>query len=237
LPQAVDLNFLELRKSHLNEVEERLTPLQKKVWNYFLPRKLSDFFYATNNETAGGFLDRVFFDLDRGKNVTAEKAQEVAREFAEIIGGSSELAQLLGYKPKIFSSWTGSSFHVYVMLKKPVPNSVYSSSFKCESKKKEPLTLAEKWVEELKKRVDVKVFGGHEKIEDAVVIDPSQTPSGKLARVPLGALHMKSAKEVDGVSVPLELKMLAEKGLVKNLRAYTPKKVLDELKELGKRLP
>jgi hypothetical protein len=67
-------------------------------------------------------------------------------------------------------------------------------------------------------------------------IDPSQTPSGKLARTPF-SLHMSDYKTVNGVAIPLEVEMLAENKLVEELRAYTPDKVVEEIDDLAKRLP
>ncbi|MBI5229535.1 hypothetical protein HY991_05470 [Candidatus Micrarchaeota archaeon] len=240
LADGVDAKFLsEKRKYHLNEVEARLSPLQKKIWNYFLPRKLNDFFYATNGEAPGKPIERLFIDLDRGEGVSSEDAQEVVKHFFDMIEESAELKEVVGYKPSSLISWTGSSFHIYLFFKKPIPNSFYLEHFKCESKKKEvePLTLAERWIEKLKKSTKAKVAGGHEKIKGTLTIDPSQTPSGKLCRVPLGSLHMKTAKEIDGVSLPLKSEMLEEKDLVKQLNQYTPKKFLEEIDELAKRLP
>lgn len=240
LAEGIDKQFLEKKRQfHLKEVEKEITPLQKKMWNYFLPRKLNDFFFATNGETPGKPIDWFFIDVDRGKGVSSEQAQEMARELFGIIEDSDELRELLGYTPSKMVAWTGSSFHIHLFFKKPLPNSFYLEHLKCEGKKKEgtELTLVENWVEELKKRTKLNVVGGHEKLERHVIIDPSQTPSGKLCRVPLGSLHMKSPKEIDGVSLPLEKEMLEEKGLVSELKAFTPKKLLEELDELAKRLP
>jgi hypothetical protein len=69
-----------------------------------------------------------------------------------------------------------------------------------------------------------------------VNIDPSQTPSGHLCRVPLGSLHMSDAATVDGVSVPLTHEMLHREEVAR-LQRYTPKKIIDELDELARRLP
>lgn len=73
-------------------------------------------------------------------------------------------------------------------------------------------------------------------MKNTISVDPSQTPSGKLCRVPLGSLHMKDAGTVDGVSVPLTLDMLDE-NIIGELGLYTPKMILEELPKLAKRLP
>ena len=83
---------------------------------------------------------------------------------------------------------------------------------------------------------DFRVVGGHEKLKNAIVVDPSQTPGGKLARAPF-SLHLKDPKTVNGVAIPLTTEMLADDDLIRNLGSYTPDKVIDELHELGKRVP
>ena len=234
LIKAVDEYFLEVRKEvkSLGDAKERLTPEQAKVWGYFLPRKLSDFFYAANNEGEGKSIDRIFFDLDRGKGASANDALETARVFVKALQADKDLMKDVKGKPFVF--WTGSSFHVYLFLKEAKPNSFYEQKIKYSSR--EALdTNIEKIVNELMKE-NKKIVGGHEKVAGKVSIDPSQTPSGKLARVPF-SLHMKNAKMVDGVAIPLTLDMLGKEGLLKELQSYTPEKVVKELEMLAKRMP
>ncbi|MEW5954944.1 MAG: hypothetical protein AB1626_00200 [Candidatus Micrarchaeota archaeon] len=240
LCDAVTPEFLEVRRTieHLDEAKPKLSAVQQKVWNYFLPRKLNDFFYATNGESPGKPIDRVFFDLDRGDKMSFSQAQEAAKAFVETIEDDSqfksETGKLLQGGP--FVAWTGSSFHVYLFFKKPRPNAVYEKLFQY-SKNDALASYTGRWAAAVQKKVGFKVVGGHEKAPDAVVIDPSQTPSGKLCRVPLGSLHMADAKTVDGVSLPLETKALDEKKLADELRSYTPKRLLDELSQWEKRFP
>ncbi|HDD72501.1 MAG TPA: hypothetical protein ENG00_00250, partial [Candidatus Aenigmarchaeota archaeon] len=61
-----DERLIELRREirKLRDAESELNPLQKKIWEYFLPRKLCDFFYATNGEGPGRDIERIFFDID-----------------------------------------------------------------------------------------------------------------------------------------------------------------------------
>lgn len=231
--EAVTPEFLELRKLHLDEARPKLTHSQEKVWKYFVPRKLSDFFYATNNEGEGKSIERVFFDLDRGEGVRSEYAQEVAKEFVDVINEDHKNLERLNCSGP-FVMWTGSSFHVYLFLKKKMPSSFYDENFQV-SAKEELQTTAQKWVNELKKR-GMKAIGSHEKVAGLVSIDPSQTPSGKLARS-IFSLHMKDLKTVDGVAIPLETKMLGSKNLVKELKSYTPEKVITELDSLSGRIP
>lgn len=227
---AITPEFLSLRKKHLDEVRDSLTHSQEKVWKYFVPRKLSDLFYATNNEGEGKPINRIFFDLDRGEGVTPEYAQEVAKEFVGIMGG--DLKRLNCSEP--FIMWTGSSFHIILFLKKKMPPSFYEENFQV-SAKGDLDTVAQKWIEELKK-TGLKVTASHEKTKGLITIDPSQTPSGKLARSPF-SLHMKDDKTVDGVAIPLDVEMLSDKKLVAELKAYTPNRVVEELGALAKRLP
>lgn len=240
LVEGITPEFLQTRatEEHLDAAKPKLSPLQQKIWSYFLPRKLSDFFYATNGETPGKPIDRVFFDLDRGAKMTHAQAQQAAKTLIEVIIDdaqfNSEVGKLLEDKP--FVAWTGLSFHVYLFFKKPQPTEAYEKFF--QYSKNSPLqNHTGRWAAEVGKRTGFKVVGGHEKAEDAIVIDPSQTPSGKLCRVPLGSLHMADAKTVDGVSVPVDEKMLEDKKLTDELRSLTPKKLVEELGEWAKKLP
>ena len=120
LIEAVDLDFLELRsmEEHLKDAKNDITDLQNKVWQYFLPRKLADFFYATNHESPGRKIDRIFFDIDRVKGISAEQVQKTTRIFVETIKEDKELENLLGnFEPFIY--WTGNSFHVFFFLDDP----------------------------------------------------------------------------------------------------------------------
>jgi hypothetical protein len=232
----VTIDFLKLRaeKEHLSEVKGRISETQEKIWNYFLPRKLSDFFYATNNETPGKNIDRVFFDIDYGGKATASDSQEVVKALIDVIDDDEDFDEIRKNVSNSLASWTGNSFHLMLFLKKPMPNSFYVDNF--QFSKNDPLNnFTGRWVEKIKSQ-GLKVSGGHEKT-DYIIVDPSQTPSGKLCRVPLGSLHMKDALTVDGVSIPLKREMLEEKDLVKQMRDYTPKKVVEELKELFSRIP
>jgi hypothetical protein len=227
-------HLLEVRKDieNLKDAESKLNKKEAKVWHYFVPRKLIDFFYATNGESAGKNIDRIFFDIDRA-DLPAEKAQEVARLLVELIEKDSEFKKLFRFRT--FVMWTGSSFHVYLLLEKPITNAQYEKFI--SHKKDLPLeSFTGRWADAIKKQSKINAKGGHEKTNGWINIDPSQTPSGKLCRAPFG-LHMKDAKTVDGVAIPLAVKMLSEKGLVKKLQGYTPEMVVKELDEFWKRLP
>jgi hypothetical protein len=233
---AITPEFLEIRSKfeHISQAEG-LTDLQKNIWNYFLPRKLADFFYATNNESPGKPIDRIFFDIDRGKNISAGDAQEVAKLLVKTIEDDGQLENVLG-RTEPFVCWTGKSFHVLIFLDKPQPSSFYEKHFQY-SKKEPEKSFTGKWAKEIAEASGLKVAGGHEKSEGVINIDPSQTPSGKLCRVPLGSLHMKDAKTIDGVSIPLTKEMLGDPKLTDKLKIYQPKDVIKNLEDLAGRLP
>ena len=237
LINAVDLEFLELRskQEHLKDAKKDLSDLQNKVWQYFLPRKLSDFFYATNNEGPGKEIDRIFFDIDRVESISAKQAQEATRIFIEAIKEDNEFENLMGnIEPSI--NWTGNSFHVFFFLDEPKPNSFYEKYFQY-SKRDPEKNFTGKWAKKVNEQIDIKVAGGHERHAKSINIDPSQTPSGKLSRVPLGSLHMKDAKTIDGVSIPLKEKMLYEENLAEKVVNYRPKDVIENLELFKKNLP
>jgi len=226
-------DFLELRKAHLDDVRNKLTKTQQKIWEYFPPRKLMDFFYATNSETPGKSIDRIFFDRDRGEGVSSEDAQEIANVLVnEVIPKDKELPT----QKDPFVMWTGSSFHIYLFLKKKEPNEFYVKNFQF-SKNDPEATFTGRWAKQVREITKMNATGGHERVKGLIGIDPSQTPSGKLARVPLSSLHMRDADTVDGVSLPVDKKMLKKSDLVDRLREYTPKKVVKELDSLAKLLP
>ncbi len=243
LSDAVTIDFMDVRKEveHLGAAKGKITPVQAKVWNYFLPRKLSDFFYATNGESAGGQIDRVFFDLDRGQKISTSEAQEACRVFVEIVSDDLDFwASAAGRaidKPKWpFVAWTGNSFHAMLFFKTQVPAKVYDKFF--QYSKNSPLAnFTGRWAAAVAKETRIPVIGGHEKKENELNVDPSQTPSGKLCRVPLGSLHMKSALVVDGVSMPVDARRLGEKNFAAGLQAFTPKKLLEELPGISRLLP
>ncbi|NCO96874.1 MAG: hypothetical protein COY38_04205 [Candidatus Aenigmarchaeota archaeon CG_4_10_14_0_8_um_filter_37_24] len=233
--EALTPEFFEKRKKNLDQVKGQLTKSQTKVWQYFFPRKLMDFFYATNSENPGRAIDRIFFDIDRGDGMTSEQSQEATREFVKAINQDKELKDVIG-KVEPFISWTGNSFHVYLFLDKQQPSSFYEKHFQyLKAKPDEGFTA--KWCNEINKKLSFKIIPGHEKVKGTINIDPSQTPSGKLCRVPLGSLHMKDDKTVDGVSFPVAEKMLEKDDLIDGLRSYTAKDVVDSLDELAKRFP
>jgi hypothetical protein len=231
---VVDENLLRMRAEHsLNEIRNRLTEKQILLWDYFVPRKLMDFFYACNKEGQGKPIDRIFIDIDKGKNVESEITHEVAKHLVEVIKNDDGFNKLLTYK--LFVMWTGSSFHIYLILDRAIKLNFYNQHIAYS--KNSPLeSFTGRWAEGISKETGINVQGGHEKTPEHITIDPSGTPSGKLARCPF-SLHMKSATEIDGVALPIDARELRKKGLVKRLRSYTPKKVINELDSFSKLLP
>lgn len=236
LIEAVDVDFLKLRSERTLKVAKKdLDPIQIKAWQYFLPRKLADFFYATNHEGPGKDIDRIFFDIDRVEGITAEEAQKATRLFIEAIKEDKEFGELIGnIEPSI--SWTGNSFHVFFFLDENKPNSFYEEYLRY-SKHDPERNFTGRWAKKVDEQVEFKVVGGHERQGNSINIDPSQTPSGKLSRVPLGSLHMKDAKTIDGVSVPLKEKMLYDEDLAKKLVNCKPKDIIKNLDQFAKNLP
>lgn len=231
---AVDNEFLELRKDpgHLEEARDQLSNVQEKVWQYFYPRKYVEFFYATNHEGEGKPIDRIFFDIDQGVGMSAEDALTVTREFVEFLEQDDVMEEITGH---MVIKWTGASFHVELLMNQKKPAFFYENHV-FASKNREMDTITGRAVAQLNENLDVPVVGTHEKQDDAIVIDPSQTASGKLNRVPLGSLHMKDAETVDGVSIPLTRKELFDDGVLDMVQSYTPEVVVRDRDELAAKL-
>ncbi|MEK6826277.1 MAG: hypothetical protein AABX90_01470, partial [Nanoarchaeota archaeon] len=137
---------------------------------------------------------------------------------------------------KIFPMWTGNSFHVYLLLNKKVPHSYYEKNFHVEMDEPKK-SFTGRWALKVDKELkNVKVIAGHQKRKGYVNIDPSQSPSGKIARSPF-SLYVKSYSAVKGVAIPLTADELSEPNLVSGLRGYTIEKVIKNLNILAKKLP
>lgn len=61
--EEVTPELLKLRTQHLNDVKDKLSPAQIRLWEYIFPRKNVELFYATNGEK-GKRIDRILFDID-----------------------------------------------------------------------------------------------------------------------------------------------------------------------------
>lgn len=228
--QEINENMMKLRKFHLKEVREKLSKKQELIWTYFPPRKLVQFFYACNDEGVKKPIERIFIDIDRKKQ-SADDARIVTIKLIEIIKKDNGFNNKLKYE--IFILWTGKSFHVYLLLKKNINEDFYENYLSYGKMKEESFIV--KWASEISKETKIKVSAGHEKSEKFIILDSSNTPSGKLARVPF-SLHIENFRKWDGVSVPVNLNELKEKNLIKKLEKLTPEKVLKNLIKYAKLL-
>ncbi len=227
--------FFRIRARHLGEVKHRLNDVQRKAWEYFPPRKLADYFYATNGEGKDRPIERIFIDIDRGKGITAEQARQVTQALLVAIKEDENFRGLVG-EFTTFVMWTGSSFHIYIFPKKILNHSFYEKYLSYSKTTPSLFNILNRLVVKVRRETDVPVIGGHEKGEGRIVIDPSQTPSGKLARCPF-SLHMKDAKTIDGLALPLSESMLAEEGITNYLQQQTVRDVLERLDEWISNLP
>jgi len=236
LSANVDRGFAEERAAakSLAEAAQAITPARKKIWQYVFPRKLCDLFYATNSEGAGRPMDRIFFDIDRPAGMPLWDAARVASSLLGLISGDDQFASLAG-RFESFLMYTGSSFHIYVLLGKPIGQRFYDDNVQF-SKGRPLASFTGRWTERIRSETGVNAIGGHEKMPGAISIDPSQTPSGKLARCPF-SLHMKDAKTVDGVAVPVHPEALKSRSGLEELTSLTPRKVLEGLGSLTGMLP
>lgn len=228
-PELLQMRF----KMGLADARDSLNPVEEKIWRYFPPRKLCDFFYATNYEGQGRQIDRVFFDIDRPRDIAHSKAREVTHLFLQAVSGDGEIRRLLKSEPLV--AWTGSSFHVYLFLNQKQDYDFYREQIHYTEKTPTEGFTAN-WINYVRDRTGVKVIGGHEKKPGCITIDPSQTPSGKLARSPLGSLHMSDHKTVDGVSMPVAIERLKDHALTESLREYTPERLIKELSQFSQAL-
>ncbi len=231
--QNVSEKLLELRaKNELAKVKTRLSQTEIKIWQYFVPRKYVELFYATNNEGKGKPIERIFIDIDRGSQMSREQARRVAVMLLEEIENDKSFNKLFPHAR--FVMWTGNSFHIYLLLEKPIEEKNYETYIAYS--KKEPLkSFVGRWAAKINEAMEFEVAGGHEKLPNRIVIDPSGTPSGKLARAPF-SLHVTKA-EIDGVALPVSEKDIQTASIVKKLESYTPERVVSEINKLAKLLP
>lgn len=233
LMTGVDQALLQLRVNTLADVRGRITDQQQRVWRYFVPRKYIDFFYSTNGEADDAPLERIYFDIDR-KDVDADIAQHVTVALMDCIAEDKQFRDIVG-SFKFFVLWTGNSFHVYLFLHKPLSSSFYERFIGYT--KTDPLrSFTGRWAAHISQFVYAKTQAGHEKKQGWITIDPSQSPSGKLARCPF-SLHVAGAESSDGIALPVDIKRLRDKTLINELKSYTPQKVLQNLDHFKSLLP
>lgn len=229
--KIADEKFLKLRvNNHLHNVKKQLNEKQILVWRYFVPRKLITLFYSTNDEGIGGSMDRIFIDIDLGKH-SKENGRIVADNLVKVIKEDKKLNKLLKYK--IIVLWTGASFHVYLFLNKKINVSFYERYFSFGKKK--PDSFIARWADEITKKTEILVSAGHIRSKKAIILDSSETPSGKLARAPF-SLHMKDSKNYNGICVPVDIKELKNKNLISRLEKLNPESILKNLDSYKKLL-
>jgi hypothetical protein len=161
-------------KTGLAEARGTLNAVEEKIWRYFPPRKLCDYFYATNHEGQGRDIERIFYDIDRPRDMPHEKSREVTRLFHDTILNDDQFREFVHDRPLV--AWTGSSFHVYLFLKQRQKHSFYAEEVQYTEKTPEKGYTA-KWLREVREKTSIKVIAGHEKKPGVITIDPSQTPS------------------------------------------------------------
>ena len=223
-------NFLETRKKieHLKGAKKHLNKIQIKIWEYFLPRKLCELHYATNHEGPNKPIDRIFIDIDRTKR-SLEDARIVTLNLLNLINKDKDFKNKI-VEHKELIQFTGRSFHIFLLLKKTITKKDYNEIFSSKT------GIFNKICKEVNKETPFEVVLGHIRTMSGINIDPSQTPSGKLARAPF-SLHIKDAKTIDGVTIPLTEKILKNKKEIENLTSYTMEGVLKNIEKLAKRIP
>lgn len=220
--KEIDENFLKLRADHhLDDVKNQLTPKQILLRQYFVPRKLVNFFYACNNEH-GNIIDRIFIDIDRQNN-SADDARKVTKELVSIIQKDKTFQSLVPHSSSLILR-TGSSFHIYILLKKPVDHNFYDTYLSYGKGKED--SFPTKWAKQVSEATKLNVVVGHERRKWALVLDTSNTPPGKLARAPF-SLHIKDFKTIDGIAVPVDQDALADPQLINTLNNLTMDVILE----------
>lgn len=217
----IDKEYLELRANHhLEEVKNKLSPKQILLRKYFVPRKLINFFYACNNEY-GNRMDRIFIDIDRQNNA-ADDARKVANELIKIIAADTQFTKRINYKISILR--TGSSFHIYLILKNTINHIFYDKYLSYGKGKGKEESFIVKRANEVSNRTKLKVVAGHERRKWAIILDTSNTPPGKLARCPF-SLHIKDSQTIDGIAVPISPEELSAPKLISTLEKLTPETI------------
>ena len=227
--EQIDEHFLNLRaKHHLDEVKDQLTEKQILLRKYFVPRKLVNLFYACNNEY-GNTINRIFIDIDRQNN-SADDARKVANELVKIILSDKQFNDLMDFW--LLTLWTGASFHIYILLKKNIDHTFYDK-YLSYGKGKETSFISKRAIE-VSKATKLNVVAGHERRKWTIVLDTSNTPPGKLARCPF-SLHIKDSKTIDGITVPISQKELADTHIISKLKKLTPESIrknIDHYREI-----
>lgn len=233
LAGSVTLELMDVRAKYRNLDAARhvLSSGQALVWYYFPTRRMIELYYALNREGEGRVIDRVLYEIGRGRGVSGEDAIEAAALLASAAMDDGQVRELVSGKP--FVSWTGCSFNLVLSLAEAQPARFYEEQLAYSGRGR---TLTDRLIDRVNREAGVPVTGGRARLPGYVTVDPSQTPSGHLCQVPLGSLLMRDAMTIEGVSVPLTLDMLRREE-VAYLQSLTPGRIIDELDGLAQRLP
>ncbi len=213
-------NFLSLRKDNdLDDVREKVSKKEEKIWHYFVPRKMIEMHYACNKEK-GDKIDRIFIDIDPGEKFEAEHGRKVVLELLKEIKEDKEFRSKFEFNTEVI--WTGKGFHVYIILKKEYSKKIYQKYFSWGGKKK---SFIEKWAKNISNSLKLNVKAGHERKKDKIILDTSATPPGKLARCPY-SLHLNEKGKLVGICVPLKKKELENNKIIKKLEKLNLKEVI-----------
>lgn len=158
--KEIDEKYLKLRADHhLDDVKDQLTPKQVLLRQYFVPRKLINLFYACNNEY-GNVIDRIFIDIDRQTN-SADDARKVASELVKIIEKDKQFQALVPIPLSLLPLRTGSSFHIYILLRKNIDHAFYDK-YLSYGKGKEN-SFPTKRAKQVSEATKLNVVAGHER--------------------------------------------------------------------------
>ena len=216
--------LLLLRKDgKLEDYKKTLSKKEIMLWHYFVPRKYVELFYSLNRER-GKYIDRMYYDIDR-----KDKTSEDARKITILLIDAIKKSKLNVIIKKLIILWTGKSFHVVLLLRN---KQKYNFFNQISSENENGFTS--QFVREINKKTKVKVNGGHERVAGEIVIDPSQSAPGKLARSPF-SLHVKDGI-CDGICVPISLEELSKKKIINHLSSLTINKIVRNLHKYYKAL-
>lgn len=176
-------------------------------------------------------IDRIFIDIDRQTN-SADDARKVVRELIKIFSSDKQFTKLISYKTVILR--TGSSFHIYLLLKKPIDH-IFYDTYLSYGKGKED-SFPTKRAKQVSEATKLNIIAGHERRKGAIILDTSNTPPGKLARCPF-SLHIKDFKTIDGITVPVSQEELDDPKLISKLQKLTPEMIRKDIERYKKLLP
>jgi len=214
--------FLEFRATHkLKQAKGKFSYPKLKIWRYFFPRKFVELHYAVNSENIHSEIDRVYIDIDRS-NLDEEKAKQVVLSLINVI--KKDKAFNSHVKDKFFILWTGNSFHLYLLLKKPINHKEFMNIFSLNG------LFLKKWASQVQKQTKIPVKAEHEKKKNLITLDTSQSPPGKLARAPFCLYISKGLrKKISGIAIPVTQAQLKQKNIIQKLKTLTPEKVINNI--------